>query len=77
MAKVVWTLEETDEVIRRAGEEAEESARVATAAFLYLVAACCIVAGTWILVSMTQRVVKSVWHYYKVRRPIERAKKQE
>ena len=77
MAKVIWTLEETDEVIRRAGEEAEESARVATAAFLYLVAAGCIVAGTWLLASMARRFGASVWHYYKVRRPIERAKKQE
>ncbi len=77
MAKVHWTLEETEEVIRRAGEEADESNRQAIAAAMYLVGACCLVAATWSMACMTRRLVKSVWHYYAVRRPIERAKKRE
>jgi uncharacterized protein (DUF2267 family) len=77
MAKVHWTLEETEEVVRRAEQEGDESARVATGAALYLLAACLAIAATWSLACMLRRLVRSVWHFYTVRRPIERAKKRE
>jgi len=78
MAEIRWVIEGAPEdVARQDAHETEENARLAIACALYLASAGGVIHGTWCLLGLCTRFAKSVWHFYTVRRPIERAKKRE